>query len=31
LVYQFHPVFSAFTIPAIFLLIGVGLGLRRAA
>ncbi len=31
LVYQFHPVFSAFTIPTIFLLIGVGLGLRRSA
>lgn len=31
LVYQFHPVFSAFTIPATFLFIGVILGLRRAA
>ncbi len=31
LVYHLHPVVSAFTIPLVFLTIGIALGLRRAA
>jgi len=31
LVYHFHPMVSAFTIPLVFLFIGIILGLRRAA